>query len=270
MPSQFKSLPIVLTLVLLFSSAWSEAQNCERKIIFLPQTHAPDEMASPAPDPDLDLEIASSQLKVAQYLEKFPKTPVFSEQAAGNDFSMKLVPKETVKALRQLFAEQIFPHGLPGSPSRMTKIQRQKLIDNGGDFVQLIRGRADIIHKVVGNQDELNEIFDPIQKWFKQNRPGTPYPPKIGALVYGARERAALVQINEHFALNPESKKVILIYGQNHSFKFYEDLFPSECIHIPPDFQADLRGRFRTGPEGFSIQALSIENGAEEFDEGIR
>ena len=227
------------------------AGECKHRIVFLPQTHAADKLTGAQTSEDQNNQVAASQLKIANYIERFPQVPVFSEQAESRDFSWEMLPQDKRAALRSYF-NQIFPQGLPENPYRLTDIQKQKLINNGGDFVQLIRGRVSFLHRVVENEEALNKIFDPIKSWFNTHPARyVAYPPEIASLVYGARERAALSQVRNYFSQNPTQKDVVLIYGSNHNFTFYSEDFHSECIVIPPEFQSDWNGRFRSGPEGF-------------------
>lgn len=234
-----------------FAFANAQANECKRRIIFLPQSHAADELTGAQTSEVKNSEVAASQLKVASYIERFPQIPVFSEQAADKDYSWDMVPADKRAELRSTF-NQVFPAGLPGSPHALTDSQKQKLVNNGGDFVQLIRGRVSVLHRVVENRADLDAIFNPIKSWFSTHSShSVSYPPEIGSLVYGAREKAALTQIQNYFSKNTSQRDAILIYGSNHSFRFYPDQFPPECIVIPPEFQNDWKGRFRAGPEGF-------------------
>lgn len=229
----------------------ARADECRHRIIFYPQTHATDKLHGAQRSESQQQKIAASQLKVANFIEGLPDVPVFTEQAGHQDFSLDTLSKDKVIALKQFF-DQVFPNGLPNDSSMLSDIQRQKLVNNGGDFVQLIRGRTKILHRVAENKESIDEIFVPIKRWFETHPSrDASYPPEIGALVYGAREKAALLQIQNYFSKNPRQKDVILIYGSNHNFNFYPDQFPPQCITIPSDFQPDWGGQFRSGPQGF-------------------
>lgn len=250
----------ITSLFLAFSSFQALAERsstCRHRIFFLPQSHAADALTgAQLTQSELDL-VAASQLRVAQFLERFPDLPVFTEQAAAQNFSWNMVSADQRSRIKNMY-DRLFPRGLPSSPYELSEMQRKKLIDNGGDFVQLIRGKTSILRKVVENEEELNRIFNPIKQWFSTNPPrDIAYPPEIGRLVYGARERAALSQINNYFVQNPQQKHVILIYGANHNFQFYSDLFPPHCIHVPSEFLPHWDGRYRAGAEGFHPAAIS-------------
>lgn len=227
--------------------------DCNHKIIFLPKSHAIDSMTALDSTQEIDNQVASSQFKIANFIEnKFPKTPIFTEQASANDFSLEQIPSDKREALKKYYLT-IFPTGLPEKFSDLNDIQKKKLVDNGGEFVQLIRGKAQQLHRVIEDKSELESIFGPIQEWFKSNPSrDKSYPPEIAEHVYGKREQAALNQVNKFFQTHPDEHYVILIFGSNHNFNFYPEQFPSSCISIPSEFQDDWKGRYRVGPEGFS------------------
>jgi len=72
-------------------------------------------------------------------------------------------------------------------------------------------------------------------------------------LVYKEREVEALRSVNEYFEANPNKFQAIILYGTNHSFDFYSDIFPKECISVPTEFQDVWKGRMRDGPHGFFV-----------------
>ncbi|MCB9026362.1 MAG: hypothetical protein H6625_08600 [Bdellovibrionaceae bacterium] len=39
--------------------------------------------------------------------------------------------------------------------------------DNGGDLIQFMLGKVDVLRRVVSNKEKLNEIFKPINQWTK-------------------------------------------------------------------------------------------------------
>ena len=252
-----------LTLILSGNASFAvDAKECGQRAIFLPQTHAADELTGAQTTTEKNNQVAASQLKIANYIERFPNVPVFSEQAAAKDFSITTIPQDKRVALRQMYDQQIFPRGLPEKVESLNAVQKQKLIDNGGEFIQVIRGRTQTLHRVVEDEKALNDIFDPIKRWF-DNKPPTnlPYPPEIGRLVYGARERGALSQLKKYFAANSSQKDFIIILGSNHNFSFYGDEFPPECVIIPEEFRSDWGGRLRSGPEGFPAPSSGEYNG---------
>ncbi len=247
----------VAILICLYTPGVKATGTCPHRIVFLPQSHAPDEdyYASRSND-EMNEQVAISQLKVADYIERFPGVPVFSEQAGDEDFSLNKIPREKSIALRSYYSS-IFPRGLPSS-STMTDQQKQKLIDYGGDFVQVIRGKLPLIHKVVEDEETSNRLFAPIKEWFATRPPtNVPYPPEIGRLVYGEREKQALIQITKYFQNNGRQRDAILVYGANHNFGFYSEIFNPECIIVPPEFRLDWGGRFRAGPGGFPEKAAT-------------
>ncbi|MBK7844604.1 MAG: hypothetical protein IPJ71_13090 [Bdellovibrionales bacterium] len=242
-----------------FALTAANADECKHRIIFLPQSHPPPEFAGVKMSDSQKNKIVESQLKVASYIGRFPQVPVFSEQVKDKDVSLDMLPADVRAGLKSYY-NRIFPRGLPESPDALTDIQKQKLVDNGGEFVQLIRGRASVLHRVYENREASDEINDPIKRWLRTHDSSTDsYPPKIGSLVYGAREKAALTQVQNYFSQNAAQRDVILIYGSNHSFRFYPEQFPSECVIIPSEFQQDWAGRFRSGPEGFPSATAKTE-----------
>ena len=132
----------------------------------------------------------------------------------------------------------------------------------------MTRGKLTMIHRVLENEVVSNQIFAPIEEWFKTNPPtNVEYPPEVGQFVYGEREKQALLQINKYFLENPNQRNVILIYGSKHNFNFYPEIFKPSCILIPPEFQQDWRGRFREGPNGFSTGSTVKDDDATKSSE---
>ncbi len=241
---------LILLLPIFFVLPAAKAAECKHRIIFLPQMHNIKELPGSQTSEAKNDKIAESQLKIANYFEHLSNVPVFSEQV-GEDFTLDAVPKDEIPSLKKHF-DQIFPDGLPEDPKALTDAQKEKLINHGGEFVQLVRGKIKKIHGVVKDPTSMKKIFESINRWYEtQPSLDVPYPPEIGALVYGARERAALLKIQSYFSQNKGQRDVILIYGASHSFIFYPELFPSQCVFIPKEFQFDWKGRHRSGPEGF-------------------
>ena len=246
---RFSSISLTLVSTLWLSS--SLAETCKHRIYFLPQTHAseyadPDRMDQQQMD-----KIVSSQLKIANFIDRFPGIPVFTEQAAEQDYTVSSFSAEQIGKI-QKYMKSIFRGPLPETITALNPVQKQKLYDNGGEFIQFMLGRLDTLHRVVRDKQKLDEIFNPINDWVATKPPrDIPYPSHIGGLVYGEREKEALIQVNKYLEENPRQKDVILIFGSNHSFQFYPKQFPPQCVYIPPEFRADWGGRFREGPNGF-------------------
>lgn len=229
------------------------AIECQHRILFVPQSHPVDENLT---DHILTAEekdsVAASQLKIAKLIERFQGVAVFTEQAGDEDYSLDSVSPESYAASKSA-VRQAFPFGIPQKAEDLTFLQRQIFIEKGGGIIQLLRGKLNVLRRVIANEKAYREIFDPIQKWL-ETKPSIDesYPPEIGQLVFGARERAALTQIKKYFAKNPDQIYAILILGANHNLSFYTDIFPDECITLPQEFREDWTGRDRSGPEGFS------------------
>lgn len=264
----------VFTILTAVSAFWPMAQasaaQCKQRITFLPQTHAVDAMTG-ITDGNLRLDdVAGSQLKIAQYLERFPRRPVFTEQLTEFDVNFSEAPSEERARLRDLM-NTIFPYGLPQSAALLNQKQKEKLRDNGGEFIQMMRGQLQVLHKVVANKVELERLMSPIRDWFKTSPDLTrEYPLKIRKLMWEAREKAALVEIKRYFERNPSDRDVILIYGANHSFDFYADVFPPECIRVPSEFQGDWNGRFRTSPTSFADETQGVTSSGASAARSIR
>lgn len=232
------------------------AKECRHRIIFLPQFHSSDYEKKKLLTNEQKRLILDSQFRIAKYIEKHPNIPIFSEQTANNDFSLNRLAVADQNLLKKYY-HQIFPNGLPQNFGFLNDLQKQKLFNYGGDFVQVILGHVQILHKVIDNEKEKNEIYGPIQKWLDSSHSSTDsYPPEIGRLAYGARERAALLQAKKYFSANQNQKNAIMIFGLNHNFGFYQDIFPPECVIIPNEFKDDWYGRMRSGPEGFPHSTL--------------
>lgn len=91
----------VLTVLCLFlpllNQSVSAASECERRITFLPQTHAPSEsyfdvnQVSEEERAEQREKVIRSQLAIAQFIENNPNTPVFSEQAGDADYTLNIL-----------------------------------------------------------------------------------------------------------------------------------------------------------------------------------
>jgi hypothetical protein len=202
------------------------------------------------------MEVADSQLKIIDYLDRFPQRPVFSEQATIEDLEDSQFTPETRKKLKAMI-DGIFPQGYAYRPTqRLNETQVEKLVNNGGEVIQVMRGRLSKIHRVIEDKATDDRIFGPVLQWFSSHQRGTSYPTEIAKLIYGAREEEALKQIVKYFSANPKEHDAVIIFGKNHNFSFYPGIFPPECIVVPPEFRTDWQGRFRVGPEGFSSEVM--------------
>jgi hypothetical protein len=258
------SLWIVSTSLFTLVSAATPDATCPRRIVFLPQTHAPLELTYDDMSSDMRGDIARSQLKIVDYLDRHSPVPLFSEQMTQFDSDATDMPAEEIARLQKI-VDDAFPHGFDIDPDDLTELQIQKLVDNGADTIQLMRRKLTLIHRVVKDATTFTRIFAPIDAWFATHDPPFPYSTEIAARIYGMREREALGQIVKFFASHPDEPEVAIVYGSNHNFSFYSDLFPSECITVPPEFFLDWRGRYRAGPEGFPpglVQAREFEEPA--------
>lgn len=150
----------------------------------------------------------------------------------------------------------VFPRGYDIDLQTLNEAQVKKLVDNGGEFIQMMRGHLSTIHRVLQDKQTADRIFSPINQWFSSHPSRSPYPPEIARLIYGAREEEALKQVVKYFASNPQERDAVLIFGSNHNFTFYTEIFPPKCIVVPPEFRNARGGQFRVGPEGFSPEVM--------------
>ncbi len=226
--------------------------GCEHQLIFLPQMHKIDEMTGLKLNENDVLKVAESQLRVAKYLETLTtSTIVFSEQVSTEDFIWSDIEENQKKEIENL-AHAVFPNGLPADITSASSQQIKILYKRGAAFVQMIRGRLGRIHRVFEDQKQADSVVTPLKTWFATNPDLTKgYPPEIAELIYSKREEFALEQVNKKFLDNPDIKSAVLIYGGNHNFNFYPDLFPTSCISVPEEFQNFWPGSFRKGPHGF-------------------
>lgn len=249
----------ILTVAGIFSFVCpAGAQVCQQRIYFLPQTHDVQNIPNVVLPIEAYVEVAESQLKIVNYLDRFPRRPVFSEQASTASFDVsQFTPK--VRAGLETMIRGVFPAGYDLDPRSLNEAQAKKLVDNGGEFIQMMRGRLSTIHRVLEDKQTGEEIFAPILEWYSAHPKRTPYPPEIARLVYGEREREALKQVVKYFAANPKEHEAVLIFGKNHNFSFYPDIFPPQCVVVPSEFQEDWDGQFRAGPEGFPPQEMRTD-----------
>lgn len=221
-----------------------EAAQCDRRIIFLPQTHAIDRETSGSTAKDEPLKVAASQLAIAKYIDTNPELPVFSEQTVSQTVVWKDLP-EQVKTKARNIAKLNFADGLPDSIDEATAAQISQLNDIDAASLELIREKIPAIYPVISPQDK-DQVFDPIKKWTRAN-PDKPWPPEIVKLVRDKRERLALQEILKFFKSHPHRRDVLLTFGSNHNFSIYPDLFDPACVFVPYEFHRVWYGKFRGG-----------------------
>lgn len=77
-----KSIYKILILMGFFTcTALNAEEDCKHKIFFLPQSHDVQNIPNAGLANSARQEVAASQLKIVNYLDRFPQRPVFSEQA---------------------------------------------------------------------------------------------------------------------------------------------------------------------------------------------
>jgi hypothetical protein len=67
-------------------------------------------------------------------------------------------------------------------PNLRVQHAKKWLIDNGGEVIQMMRGRLSTIHRVLEDKQTDDRIFGPIMQWFSSHPSGSPYPPEIARL----------------------------------------------------------------------------------------
>lgn len=236
----------ILIIIVSACVAFGEVEfNCPQRIIFLPQYHNLDKNFAKTLEPHELETIARSQFRIAKFIEANNQLPVFSEQAT-RDFVWAELPIPTRARLMSTM-DMITPNGLPNRYEELDAEQKNKLIIEGGEFVQFMRGKVPVIHKTIESEEVFQKLYEPIRAWFQKN-PGNmqSYSPEIKSIIYTQRERLALEQVQKYFDRNPQASEVILIYGANHNFNFYSDIFNPNCITVPRDFQKSWLGKSRT------------------------
>ena len=239
-------LPLV-TLFFIFYQQ-SLATECKHRIIFLPQTHARDIKLFGEADINDDRDkVITSQFSIAKYIETNSKTPVFSEGASATKTLIwdKLTTEQKKKA--RDFSKSVFSNGLPETLHDLSENQKSVLYKADAASLALAMEKIPAIYRVI-NPEDYEIVFEPIKKWIKTN-PGKPWTPEIRKLVRDKRERFALAEIRKFFDEHPEQRDVTLVFGSNHNFSIYPDLFDPTCVVVPYQFQSIWHGKSRGGYE---------------------
>jgi len=244
----YKTLMVLLFIV---TTATAQANECKHRLIFIPQTHKLDSMVNATLDESSKRRVAESQLRIANFIDEYPDIPVFSEQVSTEDFILSSLDP-AMRAQGEQMVQALFPAPLITDPAQLTSAQVDLLYKRGAGFIQMFRGKTQHIHRVFENQAENDLIVNQLKAWFATNPDlEKGYPPEIAKLTYEDRERALLRQVNKFFAANPQERDVLVIFGANHSFMFYDDLFPSDCLLIPKVFTSFWTGAHRKNSLGF-------------------
>ncbi|MGZ3770328.1 MAG: hypothetical protein ACXVCP_03080 [Bdellovibrio sp.] len=207
--------------------------SCEHIIRFIPQTHI-DQLGNTMPDWMVAQMVGESQFDIANILLQHPSDPVFAEgtyhiidlQWYKDNASDGM---DTVQKYRNAF-----PNGIGQNFYELSYDQRYKLGVAGGDLTLLFLGQIKKIYPVATDAKEENEYFKEAQEWIRQH-PGQDLQtdPKMNYIAMTRRERLALMQIKEFFSKNSSNRTVTLLFGANHNFKKYPDLFDPNCIETP-------------------------------------
>lgn len=222
----------------------THAIECKHQIIFLPQTHAPDIKLFKKSRTNFDRnEVISSQYSIAKYIDENSQIPVFSEgaSAAKNLIWKDLTEKQKVE-IRD-FARQVLPNGLPDSIHTANESEKSIFYKVDAASLEFIKEKIPAVYRVISPED-YEKVFGEIKKWLQRN-PGKPWTPEIKKFVHDQRERLALAEIRKFFYDHPEQRDIILIFGSNHNFSIYPDLFDPSCVVVPYQFQALWIGKFR-------------------------
>ena len=235
----------ILGVLLLVGGLQARAETCQHRIVFLPQVHDSTYTKSPAKDIEA---IARSQCNIAKYIDQRPDLPVFSEQVAEEDYAWRKISNAERAVLTKVM-KTTFPKGLPPDCSSLSQIESQKFVDNGADFIQLMRQKIPVIHRVLKDAKQAKDIFGPVDAWFNgEGKLSSTYSPAIKKLVFDAREQGALDQINEFFKTHPKQQDVILMFGDDHDFSHYPERFPPACVVVPDAFKTGLLSARRGQP----------------------
>ena len=127
-----------------------EAAQCDRRIIFLPQTHAIDRETSGSTAKNEPLKVAASQLAIAKYIDTNPQLPVFSEQTVsqtdlpGREYreSENVVDISGAMEVVRVFREKAFDAQPVATQSEILKSRvRRIVVRENGVHVEIL-GRS--------------------------------------------------------------------------------------------------------------------------------
>ncbi len=240
----------LLMLALLMFRGHVYSQVCRNQIYFLPEYYEVPDIPKSAMTYAEHLQVAKSELKVLNFLERYADRPVFSEKVSYRDYHVDQLSAEKFSQLKHSL-DSIFPDGFQFHSGSLNRQQVQALSEYGAEFIQLFSGNLTTIHRVIADKETDLKIFGPILKWSEAHKDESEYPLEIGNLIYGEREKEALRQIVSFFNTHPHEYEAVLIFETNHNFWFYPEIFPPECITVPGEFKTDWSGQYRRGPAGF-------------------
>lgn len=206
------------------------ADECEYRIIFLPQIHR-NVIDSRLGETNIE-EVAKSQFHIAKIILENSEVPIFSEQVDENIIASKIEGDLRLAGEKIKF---IFPFGIPENFESLSIKQKEQLAFAGADFVLLFIHKIQVLYKVVENRSVSDAIFARINELMGELKPSDKIDSysELMILVDDVREKAALNEIKKYFNLNPKEKSAFLIYGKNHNFRRHDDIFPGKCIKTP-------------------------------------
>lgn len=224
---------LILLLCIALASSITFAAICDREVIYLAQDHQDD-----LNDGTVSGSARYSQYLVASYLKKHPEQIVFLE---GNhqDLNERWL-KHPGTANYQNEWRATFPNGLPAEFWELSEDQAVKLATGDGAAFSFVMGYAKELRKTVVDKELEDKYVDQAKSYFKahpdQHLTTMPRDSYWYKVAFERRERLALAEINQYFTNNPTQRSVVLVFGSAHDFFQHADLFPSQCIKIPPDF----------------------------------
>lgn len=193
-----------------------DKQICE--VIHLAQTHRlpPDIKPLPA----FKESVIESQIKISAFIKANKDAAVMLESLYED-----LTPGVRQEMLKKKIsmaavAEQIFPHGLPDTPTRLNELQRDFLYEYGAVQVMYYRGDIRHVHRSTSPEEQAKN--EAAVKKCGPDRYGENWPlmierdKELRALIFDARERIVIDAAQQ--LKDKGEKKIILVYGAAHDF----------------------------------------------------
>ena len=151
-------------------------------------------------------ECVSSQLKIANYLIRYPLCHVIAEGVIDTS----LVGLNAKASAAKVYLNKIFPTGFPEAPEELTDMQKKLLYSFGASFIMFGLGKIKL-HRSTSPQFEKLYIES-----------STHWSPLDHIHLFEEREKEAMTCIQE-IIFDEEPNEMILIYGGAHDFSSYCD-----------------------------------------------
>lgn len=239
---------LYIKIFILIYSQLATANECKNRIIFLPQTHARDtQIFKHETTIENKDKVIESQFSITKYINENMYIPIFSESASVDKNLDWNELTEVQKKKAREFAKMVFPKGLPNSLLELSTKEKSIFYEVDAASLFFIKEKIQRIYRVISPED-YEIVYGEITKWINAN-PGKPWSSNIEKLVLETRERLALYEILKFFNKNSNQREVILIFGSNHNFSIYPDLFDPNCVIIPNQFLPIWYGKFRSVPD---------------------